>query len=217
MVVLSCSKGGRQTGFAYKISADKKYPDIQLSYDNVRISSKGSYIVWGQSPDVVKITDLLGTAVTTLPNNYVSHFDVITDEDGEEVLVGRANGASGTGQDGLVNKYRLRDGKRTVLGKIGWSYHTSSRALKTHRYCVSASADEGGSNQPGEAEIFLMNLDGSVAYRLCHHHIPRNIDYVAETQPSHSPDGGRVIFASAWGTSGSTPRPVGCYVVDFRT
>ena len=48
-------------------------------------------------------------------------------------------------------------------------------------------------------------LDGSKTYRLGHTHEPDGYDYKAQTQPSHSPDGGRVIFASAWGGSGSAP------------
>jgi hypothetical protein len=109
----------------------------------------------------------------------------------------------------------VRDGKRA---RLTWAEeHHTPRALKTHKWAVSGSADEGGSNQPGEVELFLCNLDGSACYRLCHHHIPRSVDYDGQTQPSHSPDGGRVIFASAWGGSGGAPRPVGCYICDFRT
>ena len=37
------------------------------------------------------VTDLQGEEITTLPNNYISHFDVVTDADGEEVIVGRVN------------------------------------------------------------------------------------------------------------------------------
>ena len=61
-------------------------------------------------------------------------------------------------------------------------------------------------------------LDGSKTWRLGHtHENPDGYDYVAQTQPSHSPDGGRVIFASSWGGTGPEPRPVGCYVIDFRS
>jgi hypothetical protein len=99
-VVLSCTKNGKTIGFAYNVSTDEKFPDITKDYDNVRISSQGEHIVWGCSPDVVKITDLEGNAVTNLANNMVSHFDVVMDSDGEECVVGRANGAAAAGQDG---------------------------------------------------------------------------------------------------------------------
>jgi hypothetical protein len=57
--------------------------------------------------------------------------------------------------------------------------------------------DEDGAYPPYNGELIMCALDGSAVYRLCHTHIPKTVDYVAQTQPSHSPDGGRVIFASA--------------------
>ena len=213
MVVLTQGEG---LAFAYKISTDKKYPDIRKSFGNARISPLGTYIVWGCEPDHVIITDLQGNTVTDLPNNYVSHFDVCVDGDGDEVLVGRNNGAGG-GQSGAMTKYRLRDGKKLQLCSGGWCSHTSTRSL-TRKYAVSAPTDEGGNVPPPyRGELIMSALDGSKTWRLGHTHEPTSYDYAAQTQPSHSPDGGRVIFASAWGGSGSTPRPVGCYVVDFRT
>ena len=71
-------------------------------------------------------------------------------------------------------------------------------------------------DEPYCAEVIMSALDGSKTYRLGHTHEPAGYDYKGEVQPSHSPDGGRVIFASAWGGSGSEPRPVLSYVIDFR-
>jgi hypothetical protein len=224
MVAISCEKAGAVTGFAYKVSTDEKSPDIKASsvdkaaMGSVRISPKGTYLVWQFSPDKLVVTDLQGEEITTLPNNYISHFDVITDADGEEVIVGRVNsGDVGQGESGLISKYRLRDGQRTGLSKGGWCSHTSARAQKTHRWAIADAGDEGDNYPPYNGELIMCDLDGSAVYRLCHTHVPKTVDYVAQTQASHSPDGGRVIFASAWGGSGDEPRPVGCYVVDFRT
>ena len=223
MVVISCQKNRDVTGFAYKISTDDKSPDISASsvgsgMDSVRISSKGSYMIWNFSPDKVIVTDLKGAKVTTFPNNYISHFDVITDGDGDEVIVGRVNsGSVGQGQDGLISKYRLRDGKRTGLSRGGWCSHTSARGQKTHRWSVSDALLEGANYPPYNGELIMCDLDGSAVYRLCHTHTSRTVDYVAQTQATHAPDSGRAIFASVWGGGGTVPRPVGCYVVDFRT
>jgi hypothetical protein len=214
MVVISCNRGG----FAYDIKNGKKYPDIDKfdGVDNVRISPKGTYMIWGCDPDHVIITDLEGNTVTDLPNRYVSHFDVCVDEDGEECVVGRNNGEGDT-KEGAMTKYRMRDGSATQLCPGGWCSHTSTRS-KTHKWAVSAATDEGGNVPPPyRGEVIMSNLDGSVTYRLGHTHEPATIDYKAEVQPSHSPDGGRVIFASAWGGDGDTPRPVGCYVIDIRS
>jgi hypothetical protein len=204
MVVLSYDGGG----FAYKISTNKKYPDIRKEgVDNVRISPLGNYMIWGCEPDHVVVTDLQGNEVTDLPEDYVSHFDVCVDGDGEECIVGRNN------ESGPMTKYRMRDGRKTQLCSGGWCSHTSTRSL-THTWAVSAATNEDV--PPYRGEVLMSNLDGSKTYRLGHTHEPATIDYRAETQPSHSPDAGRVIFASAWGGSGSEPRPVGCYVVDIR-
>ncbi len=223
MVAPSCVVSGVFTSFAYRVSDGWKGPDIKASSvasgtcDSVRISPLGNYIIWFFDPNVVYITDLTGKKITTLPNNYVSHIDVIVDGNGDEVLVGRVNdGSVGQGPSGRISKYRLRDGVRTQLSTGGWSYHTSCRAQARGRWSVSAPGDEGGNYPPYNGEVIMCELDGSKVYRLGHTHTPRTVDYKAEVQASHSPDGGRVIFASAWGASGSTPRPVGCYVIDFR-
>jgi hypothetical protein len=208
-VVISCNKGA----FAYNIQTGTKYPDIDLPYDNVRISPLGTYIIWGYSPDKVKVTTLEGAVVTQIADNIISHFDTTLDDAGDEVIVGRNNGAGG-GTGGQLIKIRLRDGKRTELNKGGWCSHTSTRSLKT--YAVSAPTDEAGGNPPYNGEVIMTALDGSTTWRLGHTHEPANYDYAGQTQPSHSPDAGRVIFASAWGGRGSPPRPVGCYVIDVR-
>ena len=71
MVVISCNQGG----FAYDIKTDKKYPNVDLPSDNVRISPLGTYMIWGQDPDIVTVTDLEGTEVCIIPDDTISHFD----------------------------------------------------------------------------------------------------------------------------------------------
>jgi hypothetical protein len=222
-VVISCKKGGKEIAFAYKISQDSKGFDIDPAdfgfgtLNACRISPKGTYMVWGLRPDVVVVTDLQGAVITTLPSNYVSHWDVITDTSPDEVLVGRVNsGSVGQGRSGLISKYRLRDGRRYPLSEGGWCSHTSSRSIHAHRWAVSDAMLEGATYPPYNGELIMCALTGSAVYRLCHTHTVKPLDYVAQTQPSHAPHPGRVIFASPWDVQGSAPRPVGCYVVDFR-
>ena len=210
MVVISCNRGG----FAYDIKNDKKYPDIDKfsSVDNVRISPLGTYMIWGCDPDHVIVTDLEGNVVADIPDRTISHFDTTVDDAGDEVIVGRNNGTGG-GTDGQLVKIRLKDGQRTEINEGGWCSHASTRSRL--KYAVSAATYER--DNPYCAEVIMSALDGSHTYRLGSTHEPEGYDYKGEVQPSHSPDGGRVIFASAWGGSGSEPRPVGCYVIDFRT
>jgi hypothetical protein len=115
------------------------------------------------------------------------------------------------GPSGYVSKFRLADGKRTGLQKAkGWSSHTSCRS--NTNYCVTAPTLEGG-DYVYNGELILLALDGSDTWRVAHTHTNKDVSYTQETQPSHSPTGGRVIFASPWGSSSG----VGAYVADFRS
>jgi hypothetical protein len=213
-IAVSCTYEGQFTGFAYNIVTGEKGKNLWASEvntgkcDAIKISSKGSYIIWTFDPETSVVTDRLGAIVTRLANNWISHFDVCTDGNGEEVAVGRDN------NNGRLAKTRLRDGQRTYLTGGGWCSHTSARQQTRHRWAVTAPTDEAGRYDYG-GEVIMAELDGSKVYRLCHTHTPSHVDYKAEVQPSHSRDGTQVIFRSAWGGSGDTPRPVGCYVVEF--
>ena len=127
------------------------------------------------------------------------------------MVVGRVNSSSvGQGASGLVSKYRLKDGLRTGLQAAkGWSSHTSCRSSTF--YCVADGTLEGG-DYIYNGELIMCDLAGGIVYRLCHTHTQSEVEYLQQTQPSHAPSGGRVIFASPWGNSTG----VGCYVVDFR-
>jgi hypothetical protein len=221
LVALTSDSQG--TAFAYDIAQKKRYPDLSASryggdMDSCRASPSGRHLVWAINPDVVVVTDLEGTRIHDFPNNYVSHFDVIMDAEGIDYIVGRVNsGSVGQGPSGRIARYKLTNGERTQLSSGGWSIHTSARAQNTRAYCIANAGPESGQYPPYDDEIIMCALDGSKVWRICHMHCPLEVDYSAQPQPSHSPDGGRVIFASAWGsTGGSEPRPVSCYVADFR-
>lgn len=219
-VCITGTKNGVSVAFVYDVKTGEKGNDLRdddygSGGATVKISSKGNYLFWGYDPDITIITDLDGNKVTTLPNNYISHADTITDGNGDECIVGRVNdGNIGQGKSGLINKYRCSDGQRTPLTTAGWVDHTSCRAQKSHRWCIGAASVD---RAPYIGELLMAELDGSKVYRLAHTHVPATPDYDAQPQASHSPDGGRAIFATAWNGTGTAPRPVGAYVVDFRS
>ena len=105
----------------------------------MRISPLGTYMIWGQDPDTVTVTDLEGTEICIIPDDYISHFDTTVDDAGDEVIVGRNNGAGG-GTSGQLVKIRLKDGKRTEINSGGWCSHTSTRSKL--KYAVSAPTYE---------------------------------------------------------------------------
>jgi hypothetical protein len=213
--VVVLTSDDKQEAFVYDISAAKQYPAIRASnwghMDSCRISRSGQVMVWAIQEDIVVVTNYEGEEIHTLPDNYVSHFDVAVDADGEDIVVGRVNSSSvGQGSSGLVSKYRLADGKRTGLQKAkGWSSHTSCRS--NGQYCVADGTLEG-SDYIYNGELIMCALDASAVYRLCHTHTKSSVEYTQQTQPSHSPSGSRVIFASPWGNANGA----GCYVVDMR-
>jgi hypothetical protein len=205
------------SAFVYDLEAGRKYPTIQGSnygqLSDCRISRGGLYMIWKVSPDEVFVTDFEGHQITHLPNNFISHFDCCVDANGDECIAGRVNSSSvNQGPSGYVSKFRLADGKRTGLQKAkGWSSHTSCRSNTF--YCVTAPTLESGSDYVYVGELILLALDGSNTWRLAHTHTVADPEYVQECQPSHSPQGGRVIFASPWGSSSG----VGAFVADFRS
>jgi hypothetical protein len=174
--------------------------------------------VWTFSPQTVEITDPNGNVVNSIATSRVSHGDLTIDENGSEVIVGRvASSATGDGPSGRIAKFRLSDGVRTGLTHGGWCSHTSTREVG-RRWAVADAFDRRpqANTRPYDGELLLIALDGSNVYRLCHHHNSLTPDYDSQVHPSLSPDAGRVIFASSWGAAGTTPRPVGAYVVDYR-
>jgi hypothetical protein len=215
MLVATGTKNGRAVGFAFNIETGEKHADFWQEDFGGRgdwsafISSKGSYVVVGIEVDVTITCDLNGREIHRFPSNYLSHGDTMTDANGDELIVARTNGEPVDVTGGLVSKFRLRDGRRTELTTGGYASHTSARYQRD--YCVADMFPDGG--PPYLSEIVMCALDGSAVYRLAHHHSETG-EYISQPQPSHSRDGGRVIFASSWGASDS--RPVGAYVLDFR-
>jgi hypothetical protein len=152
------------------------------------------------------VLDLNGNYLRQFPTGVPDHGDLTIDANGDDVEIGSARGS---GYNGQIVSVRLRDGKITPIGLAGgYGSHTSGRALKP--WGVSSFFSD---SSQFASEIHVMNLDGSKVYRVAQDHNPFP-DYEAETHPTLSPDGMRVVFASAWG--GSNSRPVSVYVIDLR-
>lgn len=206
---------GKTVVFALDTQTGTKYPDIDASsidIDYVSISPLGNYILingnFGQGSDRTKIYDLNGNQVGPYWSEYgrPSHFDMAVDQNGDEVAVGvdKANG------QGII-KRKLSNGEVTVLVSGCWGIHVSARSLGRPGWAY-ASTSTSTSWGPRLGEIIAFKLDGSRVERICH---ARNefSDYQNEAHPCPSPSGGRVIFATDWGTNGL---PIQGYVADFR-
>jgi hypothetical protein len=129
------------------------------------------------------------------------------DANGDEVGVG--SGRTST-YGGRAVKIRLRDGAITALSLPGgYVSHSSTRSTNLRTWGVSSIFGDSSSYKN---EIVMYNLDGSKVYRLAH---DQDIapDYEAESHPSPSPDGLRIVFASNWGAT----RPVSVYIIDLRS
>jgi hypothetical protein len=213
------SSDGNVICFAYDLSSDTKYPDIDVSalyagaLGNVSISSLGNFIVMVHSSDHTTVFDLNGNIVTEFDQyGRPSHFDYAVDTDGDEVVVGVSK-YSGE-PSGRIIKRRLRDGAITVLTSGGYASHTSTRdTLASPPWAlVSYEAHENPPLYFGE--ITAVHLTGDKVFRLCHHHNVK-VDYDSEVHGAASPEGTRVVFVSNWGDA-TAGRPVQTYVVDLR-
>ncbi len=209
------SPTGAAVFFAYNIATNTKYPDIDgTNASSVFMSPKGDYVVMKDIYEHTTVYTLNGAVVGQWTEyGRPSHFDLILDQNGDEVAVGVDKAAA----EGKVIKRRLSDGAVTVLtgGTYpSWAWHTSTRDTSLLGWAVSSYEDNGSSSPLYNREILAIKLDGSVVYRLGDNH-SENPDYWAQVQGSVSPDGLRVIFASDW-ENATTARPVQAYVIDLR-
>jgi hypothetical protein len=216
---LATSPSGEQVTFAFNLKSKQKYPDIDLTgvtVDWVSISALGRYIVVNGvingKPDSTQVYDLRGNQVGDQWTEYgrPSHYDLTTDQHGDEVAVGVSKSAPGNGR---VIKRRLRDGEVTVLTSGGYASHTSARATLNPGWVLVTYNYVGDVWLPYRNELVAVKLDGTGALRLGH--LQANVtDYEAESHGVLSPDGMRAVFASNW--NASSGRPMNAYVVDFR-
>lgn len=222
LVVAEGKKGGTPIAFAYDLDKKQKYPDLLLNdvrADWISVSPSGKYIVLNgkinnKRGDQTQVYDLKGNKVGELWSEYgrPSHYDLTLDENGEDVAVGVSKSRP---DEGRVIKRRLRDGQVTVLTTGGYASHTSTRNVKRPGWAYVTYQQRGPTWGPYWDEVVAVKLDGSATVeRIAHLHSKRT-DYLTEAHAVPSPDGNRVLWASAWGASSG--RPIGAYVAQKVT
>lgn len=216
-IVVVGRKGAIQVAFAYDLKKRRKYPDLVLddvTVDWASISASGKFIVLngkirGDTGDQTQVYDLGGNKVGKLWGNYgrPSHYDLTLDSEGEDIAVGVSKYKS---EDGQVIKRRLRDGKVTVLTVGGYASHTSARNLGRPGWVYVTYQYSGPNWPPYWDEVVAVKLDGSqTVERIAQMHA-NSTDYLTEAQAVPSPDGERILWASAWGAPSG--RPIGAFV-----
>ncbi len=138
----------------------------------------------------------------------MGHFDVGYEADNTtEVLVGLSHCSVDTTIYSLV-KVRLSNGATTELtcynGGDACPAHISMRATERPGWAY-VSFEEHTPSRPFSDELVAFALDGSGVERICHLHTDFTDCYLCEAQPCPSPDGSKVVFASAWNRHCAVP------------
>jgi len=217
MIVVDGKKGKDRIAFAYSLAARRKHPDLVLNdveIDWVSVSASGRYIVLNgrinsRKGDQTQVYDLDGNKIGGPWDEYgrPSHYDLTIDGNGDDVAVGVSKSRP---DDGRVIKRRLRDGEVTVLTPGGYAGHSSARNVRRPGWAYVTYQHRGPTWPPYWDEVVAVKLDGSMTVeRIAHLHTKR-VDYLTEAHAVPSPDGNRVLWASAWGAASG--RPIGAYV-----
>ncbi len=219
-IVVNGLKGRMQVAFAYDLEKKKKHPDIVFDGPEIdwsSVSASGKYIVVngafdGDNPDQTKIYTMDGKETGEFWGEIgrPSHYDLTLDSDGEDIAVGVSKSKP---DDGRVIKRRLRDGKVTVLTNGGYASHASARNTGRPGWAYITYQHPGPTWPPYWNEVVAVKLDGSkTVERIAHMHA-NTTDYLTEAHAVPSPDGKRVLWASAWGAEKG--RPLAAYVAEL--
>lgn len=204
--------GGPYVCFAYKISTDNKYPEINTTATlggdlaNATVNLDGTRVIVQYEPENIAIFNLSGVLQLNfgLPSAYPSHWDIGEIGTGADVVLGVAKGTSNSGK---VIRRKISDGSTTEL-TTGDSYasHTSCRDVTTQTWIPAFVSYEAQPSYPlYSGEIVATNADVfNTTFRLCHtHNEHQSSDYEAETRGAPDWYGARVAFSSNWHNSGS--------------
>jgi len=209
---------GKTVAFAIDIANNIKHADIDMTgvdIDYVSISPLGNYVlvnaVFDGRNDSTKIFDLNGNQVGPHWAEYgrPSHYDMAVGADGIEYVVGNSKSSP---DEGRIIKRRLTDGAVTVLSQAGFGSHGSARSLKRVGWVITSMSNSRNWG-PYYDELVAVKMDGSIRVERIASIRSSFETYDNETQACPSPSGGRIIYASDWG---SGTYPIQCYVVDYR-
>jgi hypothetical protein len=215
VVVRATSSRGELVAFAYDISTQRKYPDIQLNTLSGRngyctISPSGRYIFCanttldGTETAYVFTTDGVQLQYWT-EHHRPGHGDMVIDTDGNDVYVGISKASP---DNYHIIKRRLDNGTVTDLAPYGEGQHVSIRNINRPgwvfvTYSGTYPGADGHSGQtPFYQEVIALRIDGSGELRRLIQTHNVKYDYWSETHASPSPDGSQVIWSSNWGRAG---------------
>jgi hypothetical protein len=222
LVVRATNGQGELVAFAYDISVQRKYPDINLTNLSDRnryctISPSGRYVFCANATfDGIDTAYVFSTDGMLLQHwtehHRPGHGDMTIDTDGNDVYVG----ISKANPDKYhIIKRRLDDGSVTDLAPYGHGQHASIRNINRPGwvFVTYSGTYPNVARQPGSAplyqEVVALRIDGSGELRRVIQTRNPKYDYWSETHASPSPDGSQIIWSSNWGQPGG---PVADYV-----
>ena len=220
LVVRATNRQGELVAFAYDISTQRKYPDIELANLPGRngyctISPSGRYVFCANATfdgtDTAYVFTTDGVQLQHWTEHHrPGHGDMTIDTDGNDVYVGISKASPDKYH---IIKRRLDDGAITDLAPYGDGQHASIRNINRPGWVFvtysGTYAEVAGHPAPFYQEVIALRIDGSGELRRVIQ--TRNIkyDYWSETHASPSPDGSQIVWSSNWGHPGG---PVADYV-----
>ncbi len=217
-IALHGKHGEKVVAFVYDISANRKYPDLDLTgitADWVSVSASGKHLILngkisGDQGDQTQVFDLEGNKIGDpwLAYGRPSHYDLTLDTDGSDIAVGVSKSKP---DDGRVIKRRLSDGKVTVLTPSGYASHVSTRNVNLPGWAFVTYQQRTANWPPYVDEVVAVKLDGTKVRRIARMKTLVT-DYLTEAHAVPSPDGKRVLWASAW--ENPAGRPIGALVAE---
>lgn len=200
--------------FVYDLERRLGGPDIAhgfASLDFASVSASGRYVVVsgvdaGGNPDRTAVFTREGKPVGTPWREYgrPSHFDLTLDARGDDIAVGVSKSQP---DEGSLIARRLRDGKVTRLTSAGYVGHTSTRNVGARGFAVASFAPDAAAWGPYSDQVLRVETRGRDHIEVIARMHARPTDYWAQPQPTVSPLGNAVLWASNWGQG-----PVAAYL-----
>jgi hypothetical protein len=215
LVVRATSREGTLVAFAYDMSTQQKYPDIDLTdlsghNGYCTISPSGRYVFCANETfdgtDIAYVFTVDGVQLQHWTEHHrPGHGDMTIDTDGSDVYVG----ISKANPDKYhIIKRRLDDGAVTDLAPYGYGQHASTRSINRPGWVFvtySGTYPEVAGHPdvaPFYQEVVALRIDGSGEMRRVIQTRNSKYDYWSETHASPSPDGSQIIYSSNWGRPG---------------
>jgi hypothetical protein len=215
LVVRATNREGTLVAFAYDMSTQRKYPDIDLTNLSghngyCTISPSGRYVFCSNETfdgtDIAYVFTTDGVQLQHWTEHHrPGHGDMTIDTDGSDVYVG----ISKANPDKYhIIKRRLDNGAVTDLTPYGNGQHASTRNINRPGWVFvtySGTYPEVAGHPsvaPFYEEVVALRIDGSGELRRVIQTRNSKYDYWSETHASPSPDGSQIIWSSNWGRPG---------------